>query len=256
LKAITLTRLDLNESLLFDAAKCGDIKAVIRILNADPRPDVNSTHYYGSDGYTAIEVASYKKNNVEIIRCLAEKGSAKLTPKALEIAMERNNLDAAVFLIESSNDPLSYVNSVHLTAGSAHYSGDTLLHYVCSWGRGLSAVLQLLIKIGCKIDKQDLDGNTCLHIASRNNKGDYVECPLGNGAGPSMTNLRNETAWALAVKHSSFEVITVFASKELQEGRNLWDHYSLDLSERPKEWHLNAIGSCSVSKNLWGFMQV
>jgi hypothetical protein len=64
------------------------------------------------------------------------------------------------------------------------------------------------------LNDQDDHGDTCLHIASRKDKYKHVEWLLGNGADPSMTNSKKETAWEVALKHSSFNAIGIFAFEE------------------------------------------
>ena len=204
-----LTRLDVNRSL-YEAARDGKVEDVERLLNGDPPPELESEH----DGpRTALDQAS-GNNHVEIMRHLVEKGKAKVSPRALRIAVDLRAIGAVEYLIAFSMDKMNYVNSRFGT-------GWTPLHIACNDREASLELLEILVGAGCRIDEQNDEGNTCLHVASEWDDGASVLWLLDHGANASETNIRKETALEVAEGRSSFGAIGAFAIKETDDANDM-----------------------------------
>ncbi|PMD47077.1 ankyrin [Hyaloscypha variabilis F] len=278
-----ISQKDLDE-FLFDASADGDIKRVRYLLTRHPRPRIQSRPGY----YSALDMAS-RENHVVVMQLLVNLGSAALSTTALKEATLHNNLEAITYLVGSSKDPLTYVNSLDHEKRTALYYAirdgeqDTIRHliqlgadaalrdaqgwnaarFACFWPNvPLTTFKFLLNSTGSSIGDQDLYGNTYLHIASRANKSEYVEWILANDADPSTTNTQQETAWEIAVEKSSFDAVGRFWYEEVEHRRRSDKYHvknplhqdSLVRRSRPGrpddyEWHRIVGGSC-VSRYL------
>jgi hypothetical protein len=239
-------RLDLDE-FLFDAVEDCDIERIRYLLTRHPRPRIHSRPGF----YSALDIAS-RENHVVVMQLLVNLGGAALSTTALQEATRHNNLEAITYLVGSSKDPLSYVNSLDQGKRTALYYAiingeqDTIRHLIHlgadaaldihaavgdsqGWNAAqfacfcpdvpLTTFKFLLNSTGSSIGDQDLYGNTYLHIASRANKSEYVEWLLANDADPSTTNTQQETAWEIAVEESSFDAVGRFSYEEVEYRR-------------------------------------
>ncbi|KAF4632926.1 hypothetical protein G7Y89_g5196 [Cudoniella acicularis] len=202
------------DGFLLEAVVDGNIDRVRYLLTRHPRPRADSRD-------KALDLASWN-NHVVIMQLLVNVGPAALSTTALKYATLGSSLEAITYLVGSSKDPLTYVNSfdeeertaLHYALRHGMYGGyqektvrylidlgaDAALkdsqgrspaHYACDRPEVPLNVLKLLIrKAGSSIDDQDLDGNTYLHLASRANKGESVgesvEWLLANGANAAL----------------------------------------------------------------------
>ena len=69
---------------------------------------------------------------------------------------------------------------------------ETPLHMAAA--NDLVTIAKLLISFKCKLDCQDMNGNTALHMAVKNMEHDMVELLLDSGASPVIQNTCNQIA--------------------------------------------------------------
>jgi ankyrin repeat protein len=284
LRTYVLMCLDID-GFLCEAVEDGDIERVRYLLARRPCPRINSLDKYGK---SALDLAS-TENHIVIMQLLVNLGRAALSTTALRYAAVGNNLEAITYLVGSSKDPLTYVNSLDKEKRTAlHYAirdggyrektvrhlidlgADAALkdvngwnpaHHACARRKVSLNVLKILIHSAAgSIGDQDRHGNTYLHIASRVNKSEYVEWLLANGADPSTKNTWHETAWEIAVENSSLDAIGCFSYEEVEYRARSDEYHVKNPSHQDAmihvniqydlEWH-SICGGNSVSRYLW-----
>ncbi len=142
---------------------------------------------------------------------------------------------------------------IHLQADptSKDGRGCTSVHIACQRPEVSLKVLKILLDSGGRIHDQDNGSNTCLHMASRNDKGAYVDWLLVNGTDPSLKNNDDRTAWEGALERPSSNAIAPLAFRETERREesfydanyvlDLMDYYQVDQHKSSQlsgmEWH-------------------
>ncbi|CAI6339698.1 unnamed protein product [Periconia digitata] len=84
----------------------------------------------------------------------------------------------------------------------ARYSdGSTLLHHAVVEGSGIAKIVQQLLQHGVKIDEQDFQGNTALHMAFRNRL--CISVLIKHGSNTELLNKEGLTALLHATKYAT-----------------------------------------------------
>jgi len=140
----------------------------------------------GPDGNYPIHVAAQRGNRA-IVQMLLKSGAQidtlngkEMTP--LYTAIMHGRTQTAELLIKKG----------------ATFSPDKLLHDVANRGVKYKDIISLLLKNGAKLESQDRDGNTPLHIAVNNNHRVLVRQLLTRGADVRAKNNAGNTPLDLA----------------------------------------------------------
>ncbi len=166
---------------LYRAVHADDIDQIER--NLFWGADVNVA---GPDGNYPIHVAAQRGNRAIVQMLLKDSAqinalnSKEMTP--LYTAIMHGRIQTAELLIKKG----------------ATFSPDKLLHDVASHGVEYKDIISLLLKNGAKLESQDKDGNTPLHVAVTNNHRVLVRQLLTRGADVRTTNDAGNTPLDLA----------------------------------------------------------
>ncbi len=166
---------------LYRAVHADDIDQIER--NLFWGADVNLA---GPDGNYPIHVAAQRGNRAIVQMLLKSRAqinalnSKKMTP--LYTAIMHGRTQTAELLIKKG----------------ATFSPDKLLHDVTSRGIEYKDIITLLLKNGAKLESQDKDGNTPLHIAVINNHRVLVRQLLARGADVRAINNAGKSPLDLA----------------------------------------------------------
>ncbi|XP_069498178.1 CARD- and ANK-domain containing inflammasome adapter protein-like [Ambystoma mexicanum] len=96
--------------------------------------------------------------------------------------------------------------------------GETLLHVAAANGR--VPVIELLIKMGAKIDLKDQNGRTALHRAAENGHADAVRVLLRAGANMYALDKDGHTPLHLAAQHQHLGILKIMLEEEDRHYKN------------------------------------
>jgi ankyrin repeat protein len=109
--------------------------------------------------------------------------------------------------LSQDKDSISVIFDCLLSKGASatvtYLDGKTLLHRIASSSFGYSRVAHLLLTSGVKVNAQDDEGNTALHLAMHSKQ--CVEVLLKNGANPHQKNVDGLTPLLYALTHGKKE---------------------------------------------------
>ena len=159
------------------------------------------------------EISYSKELNIELIRALIALGAdlewvddiRKMT--LLGAAVANAHFNVIQMLLEAGADPNQKVP----------HRGDTALIIACDKFNPSIRIIELLIEYGVKLNDQDFDGNTALHLLSQENKFDAVELLLSHRSNPNIQNDKGNTPLHISgsnkmahllIKHGADESIT------------------------------------------------
>ncbi|XP_020810007.1 ankyrin-3 [Drosophila serrata] len=161
------------------------------------------------DGFTPLAVAMQQGHDKIVAVLLENDIRGKVRLPALHIAAKKNDVKAAILLLQNDNADIvskSGFTPLHIAAHYGNVDIATLLldnsadvnyaakhqisplHVACKWGK--DQVCRLLLSRGAKIDAPTRDGLTPLHCASRSGHVKVIELLLSQKA-PILTKTKN-----------------------------------------------------------------
>ncbi|XP_026475160.1 ankyrin-3-like [Ctenocephalides felis] len=165
------------------------------------------------DGFTPLAVAMQQGHDRVVAVLLENDSRGKVRLPALHIAAKKDDVKAAVLLLENEHNPdvtsKSGFTPLHI---AAHYGNDNIanllyekgadvnfsakhnitpLHVASKWGK--INMVSLLISKGANIESKTRDGLTPLHCAARSGHDQVVDMLLENGA-PIQSKTKNGLA--------------------------------------------------------------
>jgi len=168
---------------LYRAVHADDIDQIER--NLFWGADVNLA---GPDGDRPIHVAA-RRGNRAIVQMLLKNSAEIDSPNSkgmtpLYTAIMHGRVQTAELLIKHK----------------AAFSPDKLLHDVASHGIEYKDIINLLLRNGAKLESQDVNGNTPLHIATISNHRVLVRQLLSRGADVDAKNSAGDSPLDLAIQ--------------------------------------------------------
>ena len=143
---------------------------------------------------------------------------------SMYLLCEVSDLDVNIAYREDGNTAL------HLAVWrSKGFLGYTQLHGACSYRGDVTEVLSLLYVRGHKINVQDNDGNTPLHLACLYGHSDIVETLMLAGADGTITNDDGKTPAQVAERGRYNELLKLLDRDSLWQVM-LWRRYKLKMS--------------------------
>ena len=172
-----------GRSILYHAAREGDVESVRRLLEANAAIDTPD-----SEGTTPLLIAA-REGHLAVVQALVEAGA---------------NIEAAGFLgrgllfySASSESPglMEFVLSLGLETDARDDEGATPL--ILAAATGPPALIHLLVSAGADINATDDYGQTPLHFAARYADGDIVRSVLSFGADPNVVDELGRMPWRM-----------------------------------------------------------
>lgn len=194
-------------------------KAPIPYFLYNPPADFNINEAIDDEGHTALHWAA-SIGNLNLVHLLLSKGANPLVVSnyglnPLSKSISFNNCH------DLKNFP-QIIEALETCLINTDINGRTPLHYLCQFskvGTKLPALSYYLGIIFNKlvfmsesnkgtgvnlmknvIDHQDVNGDTCLHIAARSRCTEFVKFFLSNGARDDLINVNNETAKSIIIQ--------------------------------------------------------
>lgn len=194
-------------------------KAPIPYFLYNPPADFNINEAIDDEGHTALHWAA-SIGNLNLVHLLLSKGANPLVVSnyglnPLSKSISFNNCH------DLKNFP-QIIEALEACLINTDINGRTPLHYLCQFskvGTKLPALTYYLGIIFNKlvfmtesnkasgvnlmknvIDHQDVNGDTCLHIAARSRCNEFVKFFLSNGARDDLINVNNETAKSIIIQ--------------------------------------------------------
>ena len=186
---------------------------VVKWLGGHTAADVN---YNKIEFWTPLTAACYN-DHLDIVKYLVETCHADVNlpdrygNTSLTRACRYVSMSVSMYLLcEVSDLDVNIANSygniaLHLAVWcSKGYKGYTQLHEACRYRGNVTEVLSLVYVRGHKINVQNNNGDTPLHLACYNSHSDIVETLMLAGADETITNDKGKTPaqWAESEGHS------------------------------------------------------
>lgn len=193
-------------------------KAPIPYFLYNPPADFNINEAIDDEGHTALHWAA-SIGNLNLVHLLLSKGANPLVVSnyglnPLSKSISFNNCH------DLKNFP-QIIEALEACLINTDINGRTPLHYLCQFSKvgtklpALSYYLGIIFNklvfmsesnkssgvnlLKNVIDHQDVNGDTCLHIAARSRCTEFVKFFLSNGARDNLINVNNETAKSIII---------------------------------------------------------
>lgn len=194
-------------------------KAPIPYFLYNPPADFNINEAIDDEGHTALHWAA-SIGNLNLVHLLLSKGANPLVVSnyglnPLSKSISFNNCH------DLKNFP-QIIEALEACLINTDINGRTPLHYLCQFSKVSTKLPALSYYLGIifnklvfmsesnkgsgvnllknVIDHQDVNGDTCLHIASRSRCTEFVKFFLSNGARDDLINVNNETAKSIIIQ--------------------------------------------------------
>lgn len=187
--------------------------APIPLFLYNPPPNFDINEAIDDEGHTTLHWAA-SIGNLNLVQLVLSKNANALIVSnfglnALSKCISFNNC------YDLKNFPL-ILDALEMCLINTDINGRTPLHYLCQFAKvksklpALSYYLQILFNkltvmsnnnkgnnadlVKIVLDHQDVNGDTCLHLAARAGAAGFVKFLFGNGARDDLINVNNETA--------------------------------------------------------------
>ena len=113
------------------------------------------------------------------------------------------------------------IQDYHISPNATNPFGVTSLHIACMYDSDPS-VVEILIKLGCKVNSRTILGFTPLHFAAMKNRKNIAKILIKKGASVKITNVENKTAADIAAElgfNDFLKIIKTKNSKKSQESK-------------------------------------
>lgn len=194
-------------------------KAPIPYFLYNPPPDFNINEAIDDEGHTTLHWAA-SIGNLNLVHLLLSKGANPLVVSnyglnPLSKSISFNNC------YDLKNFP-QIIDALESCLINTDINGRTPLHYLCQFAKVQTKLPSLSYYLGIifnklvfmsesnkgtgvnlmknVIDHQDVNGDTCLHIAARSRCTQFVKFFLSNGARDDLINVNNETAKTIIIQ--------------------------------------------------------
>jgi len=196
------------------ASKCNKIELVKYLLNYGAQPNPNISPKY-KKYYKSALMHALKQGNEEIVKCLVKYG-ADINEKdsndktILMYACENysSNKNIVQFLINSG---------CRITDKDKDHKGNNALHYLCRFDdpENNANLLKTFVETyKFNIDKQNQQGLTALHIASKMANISAVRYLIQKGADINIYNSNKFTPFVYACLSGNKRVVNIYAIKK------------------------------------------
>ena len=170
--------------------------------------DLNSTDAAGNNAFSYAA----RSGNLELLKTLVQKG-VKPNQTAILMAAQSgggrrggSNTGAGLPLYQ-------YLESLNISPTATNKSGANILHYIAR-KPNQSEIINYFLSKGVDVNKADEDGNTPLMNAAAGNRDTTViGLLLPKVKNINQTNLKGETALAMAVRSNSAEAVAYLLNK-------------------------------------------
>ncbi|XP_046849432.1 serine/threonine-protein phosphatase 6 regulatory ankyrin repeat subunit B-like [Xenia sp. Carnegie-2017] len=198
-----------GNTLLHIAAQNGHTNTVLALLNK--RVPLHMPNKAGEVSLHAAVICGH----VGVVETLLNKGAqvdckTKDLYTALHIAVQHRKPKVVQTL-------LGYGANVHLKGGMLE---ETPLHIAAHYKDG-TEVAEMLLKSGANVDVPQENGETSLHIATRNNNISMIELLLSEGANAARKSQKGEIPLHIAVENSFFDIAAVLVNHVMKSNLNL-----------------------------------
>ncbi len=126
--------------------------------------------------------------------------------------IERAQKAGANFLVKKLTEIKNNTPNLDINEKSPEVDNGTVLH-VLAKSLDDEEILQVLLDHGAKIDQQDKDNETALHIAARCGRQQLTRILLEKGANICLKNSSNESPFDLAIRRNHPEIATLIVKK-------------------------------------------
>lgn len=228
-----------------------DDNAPIPYFLHDPPPDFNINEAIDDEGHTTLHWAA-SIGNVPLVHLLLSKGAS-----ALVVSNHGLNPLSKCVSFNNCHDMKNFpqiVDLLEVCLINTDINGRTPLHYLCQFSKvssKLTALTYYLQNIFSKLtimstkngasgvnliknvlDHQDVNGDTCLHLAARAGCTQFVKFLLSNSARDDLLNVNNEPAKAIIMKQGL--VVYNPESHQIPVGnmQQFYQHPELEAQER------------------------
>ena len=182
---------------------------VLLELGADVNAQYNSKK--SGIGFTPLRCAVHRKNFVEVIKLLTEKGAqlkSSITPMVTPVH------DAAAFDLQAA---LELLLGYGLDANTKAANGSTPLHFAACQDH--TEVVAILLAHGADIDARTNDGATPIYLAAERRGNKTLRLLLDNGANLNVETDEQLTALDIALREGFNDIALVLVEANAERGR-------------------------------------
>ncbi|KAI1113525.1 ankyrin repeat-containing domain protein [Nemania sp. NC0429] len=220
-------------------ATTSDYVSIVKLL-VDAKASVDSASprhsilYYAVRDFDLVRyLVEHSFNKEKFLNTLHQDDQTSDQLSALWGAMQWCELRVVRYLVEKGANPLltCTINGVSKTAIHAAFEYGTVVE-------GREKIEYLIGEDRNQLNKEFSEGNTCLHLAAKMNKFEYVDYFLSKGADCTALNRERETPWQTARNSGSAAAASAFLKAERD---NVFGN-DVDGGFRGSTWFTNRTG--------------
>jgi len=197
------------------ASKCNKIELVKFLLNygAQSNPEITSKY---KKYYKSALMHAFKQGNEEIVKCLIEMGGADINEK------DSNGKSIFMYACENCSSSRNIIQFIinygcRISDKDEDREGNNALHYICRFDdpENKPILLKMLIETyKFNINKQNHQGQTALHIASKMANAYAIRYLIEKGADMNIPDSKKFTPFVYACLSGNKRIVNIYAIKK------------------------------------------